>query len=94
MEAPPKFKSPKHKLIRFFQTHRDKWRERAHQYRKQMRSLTITVRDLRKSREVWKEKYLREREERLRLEARLEHPPPRGNGPVRLTSAAVGQRMR
>lgn len=94
VKTPSNYKSPKHKLVRFFERHRDRWRERAHKYRKQMRALSITVRDLRKSREDWKEKFLREREARLRLEAQLEHPPPRGNRSARLTSATAGQRTR
>jgi hypothetical protein len=81
-------KSPKHKLIAFFHSARDKWRERALDYRKSLRAENVTSRDLRQSRDSWKEKYMRERERRLELEARLEHPPPPAARPSRLTAAS------
>jgi hypothetical protein len=83
------FKSPKHKLIAFFHSARDKWRERAMGYRKSLRAVGITARDLRQSRDSWKQKYLRERERRLELEARLEHAPPPAARPLRLTTATA-----
>ena len=82
-------KSPKHKLIAFFHSARDKWRERAMAYRKSLRAAGITVRDLRHSRDSWKEKYGQERERRLELEARLEHAPPPAARPSRLTTTAA-----
>jgi hypothetical protein len=88
------FKSPKHKLISFFHSARDKWRERSLGYRKALRSLNITARDLRNSRDSWKQKYMRERERRLEMEARLEHPPPRAATPSRLTTAAASGHLR
>jgi hypothetical protein len=87
-------KSPKHKLIAFFHSARDKWRERSQGYRKSLRAANITVRDLRQSRDSWKEKYVRERERRLELEARLEHAPPPTARPSRLTTAAANRHWR
>ena len=45
MNAKP-FKSPKHKLISFFQRSRDKWKERARRYFSQIRAFEVRVRDL------------------------------------------------
>lgn len=87
-------KSPKHKLIAFFHSARDKWRERALGYRKSLRAANITARDLRYSRDSWKEKFVRERERRLELEARLEHAPPPTARPSRLTTAAASGHWR
>ena len=88
------FRSPKHKLISFFHAARDKWRERALGYRKAYRAANITVRDLQKSRDSWKQKYMGEREWRLELEAQLDRPPPRAARPSRLTAAAASRRLR
>jgi len=89
-----KLKSPKHKLIAFFHSARDQWRQRALGYRKSLRAANITARDLRQSRDNWKEKYQRERERRLEAEARLEHPPPPTARPSRLTPAAASGQWR
>jgi hypothetical protein len=87
-------KSPKHKLISFFHSARDKWRERAMGYRKSLRAAGVTARDLRHSRDAWKQKYARERERRLELESRLEHAPPPAAQPSRLTTTAASDRCR
>jgi hypothetical protein len=87
------FKSPQHKLVGFFQSARDKWRERAVGYHQTVRSLKITVRDLQTSRDSWKHKYVRERTRRLELEAQLEHPPPR-TVRARLTSTPANRQSR
>ena len=65
------FKSPKHKLIALFRSGRDKWHARALSHRQALRVARITLRDLRNSRDLWKGKYMQERERRLELEARL-----------------------
>lgn len=88
------FRSPKHKLISFFHRARDKWRARALDYRNAYRAANITVRDLRNSRDSWKQKYMQERTRRLELEAQLDQPPPRAARPSRLTAAAASRRTR
>lgn len=88
------FRSPKHKLISFFHAARNQWRERALGYRKAYRAANITVRDLRNSRDSWKQKYMGERKRRLELEAQLDQPPPRTASPSRLTAAAASRRAR
>lgn len=88
------FRSPKHKLISFFHAARDQWRQRALGYRKAYRAANITVRDLRDSRDSWKQKYMHERKRRLELEAQLDQPPPRAVRPSRPTAAAASRRTR
>jgi hypothetical protein len=92
MEAPktlPRFKSPKHKLLSLFHSGRDKWHQRAARYLRALRAMKITARDLRHSRKNWKEKYMRERERRLALEAQLEGQPTRAKKFSGLTTATV-----
>ena len=48
------YKSPNHKLIKFFKNSRDKWKARATDRRKNIRDLQIKIRDLNASREKWK----------------------------------------
>ena len=92
--TPATFKSPQHKLVSFFNKARDKWRERAHKNRRSMRSLQVTARDLRVSRDLWKGKYAQERQKRLELEALLEHPPPGRNRNARPTATKTGRHSR
>ena len=80
------FKSPKHKLIKFFKESRDSWKERAANYHKKMRSLEIKVRDLQNSRDIWKEKFLKDRVDI----ARRGHPPPSSRKVARRTTATLG----
>jgi hypothetical protein len=92
--TPSTLKSPPHKLIAFFRHHRDEWRERSHKYYRSIRSLRVTNRDLRISRDLWKEKYAQERQKRLELEALLEHPPPGRNRNARPTATATNRHSR
>lgn len=57
------YKSPPHKLIKFFKESRDSWEETAKERREQLRDLNARVRDLETSRESWKAK-AKEAEER------------------------------
>jgi serine/threonine-protein kinase RIO1 len=82
------FKSPKHKLIKFFQESRDSWRDRAKKYYQEIRFLKITIRDLQQSREAWKAKYFTERERADEGGAQREHPPPGNKVKSRRTSSA------
>jgi chromosome segregation ATPase len=50
------YKSPPHKLIKFFRESRDNWEETAKKRREEIRDLQARVRDLEESRESWKEK--------------------------------------
>jgi chromosome segregation ATPase len=50
------YKSPPHKLIKFFKASRDNWEETAKERREEIRDLQARVRDLEASREAWKEK--------------------------------------
>jgi hypothetical protein len=50
------YKSPPHKLIKFFKESRDNWEEIAKKRRAEIRDLQARVRDLEVSRASWKEK--------------------------------------
>lgn len=50
------YKSPPHKLIKFFKESRDSWEETAKERREQIRNLQARVRDLETSRASWKAK--------------------------------------
>lgn len=50
------YKSPPHKLIKFFKESRDAWEETAKKRREEIRDLQARVRDLETSRASWKEK--------------------------------------
>jgi uncharacterized coiled-coil DUF342 family protein len=50
------YKSPSHKLIKFFKESRDGWEETAKKRRGEIRDLQARVRDLEASRASWKEK--------------------------------------
>jgi hypothetical protein len=81
MNAKP-FKSPKHKLISFFQRSRDKWKERARRYFSQIRALDVRVRDLEASRDHWRKRYFTERAGAPAPAGRRCHfPPPAGFPP-------------
>lgn len=50
------YKSPKYKLLQFFEASRDQWKEKCLKAKSRIRSLKINIRDLKKSRQDWKEK--------------------------------------
>lgn len=50
------YKSPASRLARLFHSGRERWKQRALEKQKQVRSLEVTVRDLRASRDHWKER--------------------------------------
>ena len=50
------YKSPPHKLIKFFKKSRDTWEETSKKRREEIRDLQARVRDLEASRNSWKEK--------------------------------------
>ena len=50
------YKSPPHKLIKFFKESRDSWEETAKKRREEIRDLQARVRDLEASRASWKTK--------------------------------------
>jgi hypothetical protein len=83
------FKSPRHKLVAFFHWARDQWRERAHKYYRQMRSLEVKARDLERSRDGWRQKYQRERERRLELERPLSSKRRQAPGFSKLVTAGA-----
>ena len=55
--SPKMYKTPLKKLSAFFESSRDKWKERSANKQKDIDELEVKVRDLTKSRNNWKEKY-------------------------------------
>ncbi|MCK5538868.1 MAG: hypothetical protein KAI79_18725 [Bacteroidales bacterium] len=52
-----KYKSPIKKLVKYFETSRDKWKARSHAYKVKIRKLEIKLHDTQASREDWRERY-------------------------------------
>ena len=50
------FKSSDNRLVNFFKSSRDKWKQKAIDRHKEIRALEVKVRDLKTSREKWKNK--------------------------------------
>lgn len=50
------FKSSNNRLVNFFKSSRDKWKQKAIDRHKEIRALEVKVRDLQISRENWKNK--------------------------------------
>lgn len=50
------FKSSNNRLVNFFKSSRDKWKQKAIGRHKEVRALKIKVRDLQESRDNWKNK--------------------------------------
>ncbi len=50
------FKSSDNRLVNFFKSSRDKWKQKAIDRHKEIRALEVKVRDLQISRENWKNK--------------------------------------
>lgn len=61
------YKSPLHKLSRFFEQSRDGWKKKHGNVKKQNKSLQNRVRYLEKSKDNWKQEALQLREELSRL---------------------------
>lgn len=50
------YKSPTHKLVKFFKESRDEWQRKAKERRLENRDLEARIRDLTTSRNLWKDK--------------------------------------
>lgn len=79
MEGLKVFKSPLPKLVKFFESSRDDWKEKHHQLKRQLKLEQNQVRAVEKSRESWRTR-AEVAEQRVReLEAALcetKRPPP------------------
>ncbi len=53
------YKSSHKRLVAFFKSSRDKWKERASLYQSEKRSLVFKLRDVTNSRDRWKNDYYR-----------------------------------
>ena len=52
-----KYKSPLTKLVKYFETSRDKWKARSHSYKSRIRKLEVKLHDTQASREDWRARY-------------------------------------
>ena len=66
------FCSPRKKLLRFFHSSRDRWKEKCKQAKCELKLTGNQVRAVEKSREIWKERYRAERQENEALRRELE----------------------
>ena len=66
------FKSPRGKLITFFQSSRDGWKRKHQEAKRKIKRMSNQVRAVEKSRERWKEKAKRESQRARKLERELE----------------------
>jgi len=52
-----KYKSSLHRLVRFFEESRDAWKSRANRYQVDKLQMKTKIRDLERSKNLWKNKY-------------------------------------
>lgn len=57
-----KYKSSNDRLVNFFESSRDKWKERSEKYYQEKRKLSYTLRDVTRSRDKWKDECKRLKE--------------------------------
>ncbi len=65
------YKSPVMKLVRFFQTSRDQWKEKHHEVKAELKLAHNQVRAVEKSREMWRERAEESAQRVRQLEAEL-----------------------
>lgn len=66
------FRSPRHKLIAFFQRSRDQWKEKCRKAKYETRLLDLRARSLQRSRDNWKRKAQEAQKRARELERQLE----------------------
>jgi predicted nucleic acid-binding Zn-ribbon protein len=69
---PKTYRSPRHKLLGFFEKSRDGWKAKCLAAKRKAKALTNNVAALRKSRERWKSLAREQRDELERLRQELE----------------------
>jgi hypothetical protein len=66
------FCSPRKKLLRFFRSSRDRWKEKYMRAKRELKLMGNQVRAVENSREIWKQRYRAERQENAALRRELE----------------------
>ena len=69
---PKTYRSPRHKLLGFFEKSRDRWKSKCLAAKRKAKALANNVTALRKSREQWKAHARQQRDEVDRLRQELE----------------------
>jgi chromosome segregation ATPase len=67
-----KYKSPPHRLVRFFEESRNNWKQKALDRQERLRSADVKMRDLTKSRDKWKQETKESKRRIEQLEKELE----------------------
>jgi len=62
------YKCKENRLVEYFESSRDKWKEHSNTYQKEKKALLTEVRDLRRSKEKWKHECLKMRAELIELQ--------------------------
>lgn len=62
------YKCTENRLAEYFESSRDKWKERSNKYQKEKKALLTVVRDLRRSKEKWKNDCLKMKSELIELQ--------------------------
>jgi hypothetical protein len=62
-----KYKSSNNRLVNFFESSRDKWKERSGKHYQEKRKLSYALRDVTRSREKWKDECRKLKEENRKL---------------------------
>ena len=68
-----KFRSPLRKLVAFFQSSRDKWKEKCLQVKYEFKLLKRRFENLQKNRDLWRQRNQESETEREQLQVRGEH---------------------
>jgi hypothetical protein len=70
-DALPEYKSPKHKLLRFFEKSRDSWKEKYHEKTYENKILKNKIARIDQYKETWKQRALEAEKQIKELEAVL-----------------------
>ena len=72
LQDPVEYRSPRHKLLGFFEKSRNGWKAKCHAAKRKAKALANNVAALRKSRDCWKALVRQQREEVEQLRQELE----------------------
>ncbi len=71
--ADTEFLSPLRKLVTFFKSSRDKWKAKCQQVKYELKLLKRRFENLRKNRDLWRQRYQEAETQRDHLQAQREH---------------------
>ena len=71
--ADTEFRSPLRKLVAFFQSSRDKWKEKCQQVKYELKLIKRRFKNLQKNRNLWQQRYQEAETGREQLQAQREY---------------------